>query len=131
MADQVNPTGALSPGFSVALAAISAPRPAQEKARPGGPAESQPAGSSRAPGSAGKVSEAALVQANNRLQQVATGLKFQVDQATGHTVLKVVNQETGEVLLQMPPEEFLAMARNLRALEDSRDASGVLVDRKG
>lgn len=131
MADQVNPTGSLAPGLSMALAALAAPKPAPERPRPARQAEPAPPGTDRSVGPSAKLSATAVEQANSQLQQVATGLKFQVDQATGRTVLKVVNQETGEVLLQMPPEEFLAMARNLRALQDRLDASGVLVDKKG
>lgn len=131
MADQVNPTGGLAPGFTTALAALSAPKPAPEKPRPIRTADPVPKGLDRADGSSAKLSEATVEQANGQLQQVATGLKFQVDKATGHTVLKVVNQETGEVLLQMPPEQFLSMARNLRALEERLDASGVLIDKEG
>lgn len=131
MADQVNPTGGLAPGFSMALAALSAPRPAPDKPRALRPSEPQPANLGRAGGSPGKVSEADVEQANGLLHQVATGLKFQVDQATGHTVIKVVNQETGEVLMQMPPEEWLTMARNLRSLEERLGAAGALVDKEG
>jgi uncharacterized FlaG/YvyC family protein len=46
-------------------------------------------------------------------------------------VFKVVIPTTGEVLFQVPSEEVLALARNLRAQESVQGASGVLVDTEG
>lgn len=39
---------------------------------------------------------------------------FSVDQGTNHTVVKVMDRETGEVLYQIPPEEFLRFAADVR-----------------
>jgi len=80
---------------------------------------------------AAKSPEAAMGQLNGYLQQTDSKLQFQVDKSTGRTVFKVIDQATGEVVIQVPSEELLAMARNLRALEKAQDASGVLVDKEG
>lgn len=72
-------------------------------------------------------------QLNSHLQQTNSELQFQVDKDTGHTIYKVVNPSSGQVLLQVPSEEVLAMARNLRAMamEKETGASGVLMDKEG
>lgn len=138
MADQVNPTGSLAPGLPSQILAASAPRPAPESSRPANTASSKAKGPGpqTVPGlpaapAAEKAPEAAMEQFNAHLQKAGSQLKFQSDQATGRTVFKVVNPNTGEVLLQVPSEEMLAMARNLRAMEKQAGASGVLVDKEG
>jgi flagellar protein FlaG len=73
----------------------------------------------------------AMEQLNSHLQQSNSELQFQVDSETGHTIYKVVNPGNGQVLLQVPSEEVLAMARNLRAMEKEMSASGVLMDKEG
>lgn len=68
---------------------------------------------------------------NSHLQEAGSELKFQVDKETGRTVFKVINPKNGEVILQVPSEEMLALARNLRALDKQEGASGVLMDKEG
>lgn len=150
MADQVNPTGSLASGLPLALLAASAPRAAPEKSRPAKSANSQPQGqasrpvadsskaldSAQAPATAqtpatAQASEAAMGQLNGYLQQAGSELKFQVDPGTGRTFFQIVNQNTGEVVLQVPSDEVLAMARKLRDLEQQMDAAGVLLDKEG
>jgi flagellar protein FlaG len=65
------------------------------------------------------------------LQQHQQELVFQVDQATGETVFRIVNAKTKEVIRQVPSEDILVMARKLRELDHSKGASGVLVDKVG
>ena len=138
MADQVNPTGSLAPGLPSQIVAAAAPRPAPEPSRSANAASSKAQGQGRqtvpelpAVSVAEKAPEAAMEQFNAHLEKAGSQLKFQSDQATGRTVFKVVNPNTGEVLLQVPSEEMLAMARNLRAMEKHAGASGVLVDKEG
>jgi flagellar protein FlaG len=52
---------------------------------------------------------------NTFLQENQRGLRFQVDQATGRTVITVINPVSGEVVRQIPPQELLNIARELRA----------------
>lgn len=132
MADQVNPTGSLAPGLSGALMAATAPRPAPDKVRSVKTAETQPQGpgSSSVTENAGSA-DVAMEQLNSHLQQANSQLQFQVDKETGRTIYKVVSKSNGQVLLQVPSEEVLAMARNLRSMEQQTGGSGVLVDRKG
>jgi flagellar protein FlaG len=132
MADQVGSTGGLAQGLPLPLVVASAPKPASESPRLSKPGVLPVQGQSRpsAPGTA-KTSEAAMEQVNGHLQETGSELKFQVDQGTGRTIFKVVNPSSGEVILQVPSEEMLALARNLRSLEKQAGASGVLVDKEG
>jgi len=132
MADQVNPTGSLAPGLSGALMAATAPRPASVNVRSAKNAETQPQGpGSQSVADASVSPETAMEQLNSHLQQTNSQLQFQVDKETGRTIYKVVSKNSGQVLLQVPSEEVLAMARNLRAMEKQPGTSGVLVDKEG
>ena len=44
----------------------------------------------------------------------ARGLRFRVDDASGRTVVTVVNPNSGEIIRQIPSEEFLQIASELR-----------------
>lgn len=132
MVNQVSPMGSLATGPPVALLAASAPRPAPEPTRTAKVASSPPQGTgSQPPPVTAHTSELAMEQVNSHLQQAGSELKFRVDQDTGRTVFKVINPNTGEVLLQVPSEELLALARNLRRFQEQMGASGVLVDKEG
>ena len=75
--------------------------------------------------------EAAVAQVNQHLQQSQTDLKLEVDPSSGSTVFQVVQQGTGEVVLQIPSDEVLAMSRRIREMEAQTGTSGALVDKKG
>jgi flagellar protein FlaG len=51
-------------------------------------------------------------------------LEFTVHEETGRTIVKVVDQESGEVIKELPPEELLDLAAKLEEM------SGVLFDKK-
>ena len=132
MADQVNPLGSLASGLPLALLAASAPKPAPEKVRTAKVTDSQPQRrDDRTAAEPAKSFEAAMEQLNNHLEQANSDLKFKVDKVTGRTFFQVINEKTGEVVLQVPSEEMLTMARKLRELEKQMGASGVLVDKEG
>jgi flagellar protein FlaG len=80
----------------------------------------------------GSVSQdAAVAQVNQHLQQTQTDLKLEVDPGSGRTVFQVIQQGTGEVVLQVPSAEVLGMSRRMRDLESQTGASGALVDKEG
>jgi flagellar protein FlaG len=65
------------------------------------------------------------VEALNR--QIATAvpnLRFSVDEATGKTVVRVVDTSTGEIIRQVPSDELLAISRSIDRLQ------GLLLDRE-
>lgn len=65
-------------------------------------------------------------QLNQHVQQINRDLLFSVDDSSGHTVIKVVNSETEEVVRQIPSEEFLRISRSLH--EQMDDASGLIFE---
>jgi flagellar protein FlaG len=110
----------------------ASPRPAAEKPRTARIDDVRPPRpGNRTLSEVGRNPAVAADELNNHLQQVGSELKLQADSDTGRLVFKVVIPTTGEVLFQVPSEEVLALARNLRAQESVQGASGVLVDTEG
>ena len=52
------------------------------------------------------------------------GLEFSVNDSTGHTVVKVMDKDTGRLIRQIPPQELLDLAAKLE------DMMGILFDKK-
>jgi flagellar protein FlaG len=59
----------------------------------------------------------ALNNINETIQAMSPGLEFTVDSESERTVVKVVDQQTKEVLRQMPSEEALSIAKALDKLQ--------------
>jgi len=55
----------------------------------------------------------ALAQVQSYLRENQRQLEFQLDEASGRTVIRVVNPDSGELIRQIPSEEFLQVAANL------------------
>jgi len=55
----------------------------------------------------------AVKKINHSIQENAQGLEFSVDRDNGRIIVKVVDQETKEVLRQMPSKEALDIAKSL------------------
>lgn len=132
MADQVNPTGSLAPGLPLTLLMASTPSQTPEKPRPAKTADSPSARVADGPSaSSGLSPEAAVGELKAFFQQASSDLVFQVEEGTKHIYFKIIDSQTKEVVLQVPSEEILAMARKLRRLANPKGASGVLVDKEG
>ncbi len=72
-----------------------------------------------------KNSEEAIQELKNTLEEIKHNrLEFSVHEDTGRTVVKIIDQDTGEVIKQLPPEELLDLAEKLKEM------SGVLFDKK-
>ena len=56
----------------------------------------------------------AVSQLNDYVQSVSRDLQFEVDNDLGQTVVKVVDQETQEVIRQIPDEVALRLAEKLQ-----------------
>lgn len=136
MVDQVNPTGGLSPGPPLTLQAV-VEKPQPVKDRPStqkteaAAVKKQAAKLSYASDAGPEESERAVDAINDYLKQARSDVMFQVDKDTGISYFRIVNSVTKEVVLQVPSEEILSMARKLRAMASHKDASGVLVDEEG
>ena len=48
---------------------------------------------------------------------VPNGLQFSIDDATGRTVVRVTDAQTGEMIRQIPSEELLSIARSLDRMQ--------------
>ena len=118
MANQIAPMGGLP-----VLSASASPKPVAARPAP----TRSPAAQTLGPGN----QDAAVAQVNQHLQQAQTELRLQVDTGSGHTVFQVVQQGTGEVLLQVPSAEVLGMSRRMREIEGQTGASGGLMDKEG
>ena len=110
-------------GSAPILLAGAAPAPVA--ARPA------PARTSGAPVPKTGSPEVAIAQVNQHLQQAEPSLKLQVDAGSGRTVYQVIQQSTGEVVLQVPSAEVLGMSRRVRELEGQTGANGALLDQEG
>ncbi|MNY50554.1 flagellar protein FlaG [compost metagenome] len=68
-----------------------------------------------------------LTQAVGQVEQLMTtvneSLRFKVHEDTNRTIITVVNQETGEVLREIPSEKFLDLVAMFQ-----KQLSGLLVD---
>lgn len=49
--------------------------------------------------------------------RVPNGLHFSIDDATGKTVVRVTDAQTGEMIRQIPSEELLAIAQSLDRMQ--------------
>jgi flagellar protein FlaG len=65
---------------------------------------------------ASKIKEAAEA-INSQLRELAKNIRFSVDEATGSTVVRVVDADTGQTLRQIPSEETLRIQHSLERLQ--------------
>ena len=59
--------------------------------------------------------EQAIRQIQDYLSEANRQLHFEVDDASGRTIVRVVNPESGEVVRQIPSEEVLQLSAAIRA----------------
>ena len=116
-------------------AVVAKPRPvedansfSQELAVAQAPAQSVPATEQILPPGANPDREAvqqAVSSMNAFVQNLQRDLQFEVDLDMGHTVISVVDRSTNEVIRQIPSEEAVARAQQLR--EQLEDSGGLLL----
>jgi flagellar protein FlaG len=58
--------------------------------------------------------QAAVAEIEEELDFVQTRISFQIDTKADETVMRVVDRQTGEVIRQFPPEEFLKIRTAFR-----------------
>ena len=63
----------------------------------------------------------AVENANELGQLLKRKLSFAVDEATDKVIVKVIDEESGEVVRQVPPQEMLRIAAHLKKLKDMND----------
>lgn len=65
--------------------------------------------------------DTAVSKLNDYVQNLQRSLSFSIDEATGRTVVKVIDTATDEVIRQLPPDETLKLAASI----DQQLASGL------
>jgi flagellar protein FlaG len=64
----------------------------------------------------------AIERLNDIMSSKQRSLRFRVDEGSGRTIITVINEETGELIRQIPPEELLAVAQQLEDIGTLIDA---------
>jgi flagellar protein FlaG len=81
------------------------------------------------------ISKAELQQAVDVVNQAVAleqrSLSFSIDDASGRSVIKVVDFATDELIKQIPTEELLKVAQDIKRLQEEMGQSiGLLIDNK-
>lgn len=72
-----------------------------------------------------------IKQVNTAFQDEKRSIQFSIDEASGRTVIKVVDSGTGKEIRQFPSEDILEISRNITAqLHKQEDLSGLLLKSK-
>jgi flagellar protein FlaG len=84
---------------------------------------------------AADISSVDLQQAIDVVNQAVAleqrSLSFSIDDASGRSVIKVVDFETEELIKQIPTEELLKVAQDIKRLQEEMGQSiGLLIDNK-
>ena len=66
--------------------------------------------------------QAAVSKINNLVKTVQRDLTFNLDEDSGHTVIKVIDTDSGKLVRQIPTEEVLAIATYFQ--DNSNDSAG-------
>lgn len=67
-------------------------------------------------------------QVNTAFQDEKRSIQFSIDEASGRTVIKVLDSNTGKEIRQFPSEDILEISRKITAqLSKQEDLSGLLV----
>lgn len=103
---------------SVANTALAGPALNDAALRPSAPktaalVELSVAVGQSAPTAAQEQLDDALTKINQAMQAQSRGVEFSIDDESKRTIVRVVDQETNEVLRQIPSEEALAIAKAL------------------
>ncbi|OGQ57703.1 MAG: hypothetical protein A3J24_04700 [Deltaproteobacteria bacterium RIFCSPLOWO2_02_FULL_53_8] len=132
MVTQINPKSSVATDVALGPLVAAKPQSVQEPSRPAKVADTVPSKIEERPDNAsGKDLDTAVKEVREHLMQSGSKLEIQYDKASGRNVFKIVDSGTGGVVLQIPSEEILAMARKLRETANAQDPSGVLVDKEG
>lgn len=59
----------------------------------------------------------AIAEMKQYVQSVQRDLQFEVDEESNRTIVRVVDSQTGDVVRQIPAEEFLKMAKRMEELD--------------
>lgn len=75
--------------------------------------------------------EQALDVINRAMVIEQRSLSFSVDEVSGRSIIKVVDQQTDQLIRQIPTDEVLRVAQDIKKLQEEMGQSlGLLIDRK-
>jgi flagellar protein FlaG len=103
-------------------AAVARPRRAGPDQKTGGPIGEEPLRPATTRVDPEEMQKA-VTEANHTLRSTGRRLEFSVDQGSKTSVVKLIDEQSGEVIRQFPPEV------NLRIRAFYRELQGLLVDR--
>ena len=66
--------------------------------------------------------EAAVAQMKDFAQVMSRQLQFDVDDASGRTVVRVLDKDSGDVIRQIPSDEVLALAKQVKEMMEAESA---------
>jgi flagellar protein FlaG len=67
----------------------------------------------------------AIMHVAGYVQNITRELNFSIDEELGETIVRVIDEHTGDVIRQIPPEDMLKLARNLAEIKE-RSTRGLL-----
>lgn len=111
-----DPAGMESPGARSAIAAQASPKYSRQEPQPHKPLQEESPSSDEI-----RQNIAAL---NEQLESTSRSIRFSIDEGSKEIVVKVVDKHTGDVVMQIPPEELL------RLRERMNEMSGPLMEKQ-
>ena len=69
--------------------------------------------------------QSAIRNVSGYVQNITRELNFSIDEELGKTVVRVIDENTGDVIRQIPSEDMLQLARNIAEVKD-RTTKGLL-----
>lgn len=77
------------------------------------------------------VTEQAIEQVNANIRQLNVNVSFEVADKPRENIIKVVDQDSGEVVRQIPSEEFVKMSERIQDLvNELGDIKGTLINQQ-
>ena len=69
----------------------------------------------------------AMREVSDYVQKVSRELNFSIDEEMGRAIVTVIDETSGEIVRQIPPEDLLQLAKNLDQLKEA-DMKGILFE---
>lgn len=70
-----------------------------------------------APPPSARQVQAAVKELERVVQSKASNLQFSIDDDSGHTIVKVIDSSTGDLIRQIPSQEVVDIARNIDRMQ--------------